>query len=59
MRRFLTKAYVMAATVALTVPVLESCVVSLPFLGNIVVAQGDDEEDLEDELDDLFDDWFD
>lgn len=59
MRRFLKHAYVVAATVALTAPLMQSCAVSLPFVGDVIIARGDGEDDLEDKLDDLLDDLFD
>ncbi|MBI5863590.1 MAG: hypothetical protein HZB38_03595 [Planctomycetes bacterium] len=59
MKRNLAKALTLAVSFAATMPLLQTCGVSLPIIGDIVIARGDGEDDLEDDLDDLFDRLFD
>lgn len=59
MRKNLAKAATMAVSFFATFPLLQSCGVSLPILGDFVLVRGDGEDDLEDDLEDLLDDLFD
>ena len=57
-KAFVTKAVVLAMTVTVAAPLLEACVISVPFLGNLVIGDADEDEieDVLEELEDLEDD---
>jgi hypothetical protein len=58
-KRNLVKALTLTASFVATMPLLQTCGISLPVLGDIVVSREDGDDDLKDELDNFFDDLFD